>query len=519
MSYPRIAKNPILRMLQRVFAQSANASGAEHPARRSENGVSRRTFIKGAALSAAAAAFPLPVAAAASSKKVVIIGAGLAGLNAAYTLQKAGVATEIYEGSPRSGGRIFSVTDAMGPGLVAEYGGEFIDAKHADLLGLASEFGLKVLDRRALADPKLVRQAFFFDGKFYSEKEIVDAFSPAIERIAKDSAVLQHNPTYDHHSTNATTFDKMPLSQYLSSLGFEDWLYKLLRAAYVTEFGLEIEEQSTLNFLSMFPRVNTDSTLELYGDGAERYKISGGNEQVTKALSKKLDGHIHLSHKLISIRSDGRGFAMTFKIGDDKFVDVKADMLVLAIPFSVLRHIDTKVELPKWKKNAIMELGYGTNAKVMLGFSKRLWNEKGYSGEVFSNENYQLIWDNTEFQQGDSGGLTIFLGGHAGVQSESGMADEQANYFAPALEKTFPGITAVRNFYDKRMHWPSYPFSLGSYSVYKKGQWTTIRGAEFKPVGNLFFAGEHCSLEFQGYMNGAAETGRRAAVEILKAMV
>jgi monoamine oxidase len=68
------------------------------------------------------------------------------------------------------------------------------------------------------------------------------------------------------------------------------------------------------------------------------------------------------------------------------------------------------------------------------------------------------------------------------------------------------------------MHWPSYPYSLGSYAAYKKGQWTTIRGAEFKPVGNLFFAGEHCSLKYQGYMNGAAETGFLAAQEILKVL-
>ncbi len=83
------------------------------------------------------------------------------------------------------------------------------------------------------------------------------------------------------------------------------------------------------------------------------------------------------------------------------------------------------------------------------------------------------------------------------------------------IERAYPGTTGERNGKVSRLHWPTHPWSKGSYSGYKPGQWTTIAGAEGLPVGNLFFAGEHCSYDFQGYMNGAAQSGADAAKAVM----
>jgi monoamine oxidase len=97
-----------------------------------------------------------------------------------------------------------------------------------------------------------------------------------------------------------------------------------------------------------------------------------------------------------------------------------------------------------------------------------------------------------------------------------GTGDAQTQRLLPGLEKVYPGLTAEMNGRVSRFHWPSFRWSKGSYGCYKPGQWTTIRGAEGAPVNRLYFAGEHCSLDFQGYMNGAAETGQAAARGILR---
>ncbi|RYY19298.1 MAG: FAD-dependent oxidoreductase, partial [Sphingobacteriaceae bacterium] len=190
--------------------------------------------------------------------------------------------------------------------------------------------------------------------------------------------------------------------------------------------------------------------------------------------------------------------------------------VICTIPFSILRDVELQVALPKWKTNAIEKLGYGTNSKLLLGFDSRVWRQYQNSGYVFTNQNIQNGWDNSWAQPGKNGGFTIYQGGTEGLQLGNGTPESQSIPFIDQLNKMWPGCKAAFNGRVKRMHWPAYPFTKGSYACYKVGQYTSIRGAEQKAIGNLHFAGEHCSLDFQGFMNGAAETGRLAAEEILE---
>ena len=130
----------------------------------------------------------------------------------------------------------------------------------------------------------------------------------------------------------------------------------------------------------------------------------------------------------------------------------------------------------------------------------------------------QTGWDNTQLQNSAGAGFTVYQGGKRGLALGDGTPDSQAPKFVSQLDQMWPGCSAAFTGKAARMHWPEHPFTKGSYACYKPGQYTTIRGAEIKPVGNLFFAGEHCSSYFQWFMNGAAETGRMAAQDVIKAL-
>ncbi|MGH9429858.1 MAG: flavin monoamine oxidase family protein, partial [Terriglobia bacterium] len=119
-------------------------------------------------------------------------------------------------------------------------------------------------------------------------------------------------------------------------------------------------------------------------------------------------------------------------------------------------------------------------------------------------------------QKGMHGVLTNFAGGRRGLAMGEGTPEERAVKFVAHLEAIFPGAVAAHTKQAVRFFWPSSPLSQGSYACYKPGQYTTIAGAEREAVSGLHFAGEHTSLEFQGFMNGASESGERVAQEILR---
>ncbi|MDW8393107.1 MAG: FAD-dependent oxidoreductase, partial [Chitinophagales bacterium] len=186
-------------------------------------------------------------------------------------------------------------------------------------------------------------------------------------------------------------------------------------------------------------------------------------------------------------------------------------------PFTCLREVDLQLPLPDWKRRAIAELGYGQNAKLFAGCSERVWRKLGYAGYAFADNGIINGYDHTHMQNDNrgTGGYTIFLGGHAGLHCNEPTLEELSAHYIPALDAMFPGFQAHYNGVFQRWHWPSYRFAQASYVCFRPGQYTTLSGAVEKPVGNLYFAGEHCNYVFQGFMNGAAQSARQVVNQIV----
>jgi monoamine oxidase len=490
--------------------------------------ISRRQFLGTSAAAAGAVAVagcrravaPTPPTAAtpapsAPAPKAVVVGAGVAGLSCAYRLKQAGVGVRVLEAQNRVGGRMFSLRDKFADGQVVELGGELIDTGHVAMQSLAGEFGL-VLDDLHQEPAGIAMDSWYFGGKKRSDADIVKAFTPIAERIDAALEAIPGEVISYVEKEGAEDLDRMSIAEWFDKNEVRGWFRQLLDVAYTTEYGLAIDRQSSLNFLWM---ISTEpEPFHIFGDSDERFHVRGGNDLIIQELAKRLEGSIQTETVLeaVSERADG-SFRLSVKRGATAET-VTAEHVVLAIPFTLLRDVQLDMELPPVKKRAIQELGYGTNAKLMVGFSERVWRERHQSnGALMTDLAFQTTWETSRAQAGKAGVLTNFTGGEHGLALGTGTAAEQALAFTDELEKVFPGVSAVRHgMTEARFHWPSMPWVKGSYASYLPGQWTGFGGAEKERVRNLHFAGEHCSVDFQGFMEGGCETGQAAAAAILE---
>jgi monoamine oxidase len=436
-----------------------------------------------------------------SDVRVVIVGAGIAGVHCAVRLLQGGIRAQVYEASDRVGGRMYT-----GRGIytdqVCELGGELIDSNHDTMWALCAELGLTLDDRTT----QLGDGIWWLGGERVAEETLVEqlvALAPALARDVRRA------------DTDDDAFDE------LDATTLRDWLDDncaelpelslAIEAAYVGEFGLEIDRQSALNLLYLIDGETTDA-FHVIGDSDERWHVHEGNDAVVTGLAAMLEAdQIATGHTLVALSGAGP-YTLTLSTSDGDVV-VEADHVVLALPFSTLRRVDTSLSA---EKRAVVDaLGYGTNAKVMGGFSSHAWLVHGCDGDIASDQWFQATWDSAIGQAGDGAILTNFLGGDAAGEAEAAGAEPWMDGVAGALDTLLPGVTAAYTGVVAGMFWASVPTALGSYACYLPGQWAIAEGLGVRE-GNIHFCGEHTSYEWQGWMEGAAQSGALVAAEVLE---
>ena len=540
-----MARTPLLARFQRLAADFAEAdetglSLAEVRAGRHRDGLTRRDFVRLAGGAAGALALAGPIAAfAAAPPRIAIIGGGIAGLNAALTLQDAGIASTVYEASGRVGGRMHSDTTSWLNGQTSEHCGELIDTKHKTILGLASRFNIPVVDLAA-AEPNHSTETYFFGGAYYTAAQADQDFNPVWNNIKADLHAAPFPTLYNSFTSGGQALDNLSLYDWIESRvpgGHNSNLGNLLDVAYNIEYGDVTSVQSSLNLVYLLGFQAVPGNFRLFGTSDERYHMHGGNEQLPQAIAASLPaGSVRLNTALSGIVMNGDGsYTLTLKQGSTSFTTV-ADRVIMAIPFSVLRTLFGSTAgyqaagFTSLKQTAITQLGYGRNAKLQLQFNSRPWNQSGpwgiSNGTSYADTGYQNTWDVTRAQDGATGILVDYTGGGVPLAGFSGdptdprTVSRYARTFLSQLEPVFPGITAQWNGRATLDTPFSNPFLLGSYSYWRKGQYTLFSGYEGArqpdpATGRCHFAGEHCSTNFQGFMEGGAEEGTRAANEIL----
>jgi monoamine oxidase len=505
-----MARTPLAGLVQDAVAEIAE-----------ERTSRRELLVRGAALGIAAtsAGALVRAAKAAAAPKVVVVGAGLAGLTCAYRLKQAGIAAQVYEASDRVGGRCWSYRDWAGSGQVAEHGGELIDQGHQAMRQLAQELGF-ALDNLLQGEAKGTDDFFYLDGAPYSYAQLLADLNGIYQKLHKDTVAASYPTLWNSFTQRGWELDHMSIIDWLDETvpngGASSKLGQVLDIAYNIEYGAESSVQSALNLIYLLG-YRGQGQFRVFGASNEKYHVRGGNDQVPERLGQLLAGQVTTGAELVAIKRNATGtFTLTFKQGSGT-TSITADHVVLALPFSILSSsVDyRRAGFELLKVTAIEELGMGTNSKLHVGFKDRFWSGLGNNGNTYADTGYQNTWEVTRAQPGKSGILVDYTGGTIGASFGSGTPTSRAQQFLPQIDPVLPGAASHWNGSATVDFWTAYPWTKGSYSYWKIGQYTKFSGVEKERQGNCHFCGEHTSQDSQGYLNGAVETGERAAGEIL----
>jgi monoamine oxidase len=474
--------------------------------------------------------------------RIAIVGAGIAGLNAAVTLQDAGLACSMYEASNRIGGRMHSDTSTWADGLVSEWCGEFIDGDHQTLWHLIERFKLKTIDLGRKIPAKAQSMMYFFN-RYYDAKEVwgsLEAIYPLLQQQVKKAGFPT---TYNHFTKTGYRLDHLSvydwIEQYVEG-GHDTPLSLLLDGACRGYFGLDTRLQSSLNLVYTFGSWFSEDEQDAEDDEAASsgpmqgsFRIAGGNQQLPLAIAHSLpEGCIQLQHQLVAIqRNSDDSLNLSFTTPTDP-LEVVCDHVILTLPFSTLRRVDyQQAGFDALKQTAIRELGYGTISKLFLQFDTPYWYQDGpwprvNTGFFFTDLDIQTLWDGSLGQPGSHGILVNYTSGRRGAAYAPPTAystttgSEEIQQYAreclQQLERVFPGIGAHYTGTAALSYPTGDPYLLGSYACWRVGQYTLFGGYERVRQGPVHFAGEHCSTKWQGFMEGGASEGARAAREILQ---
>jgi monoamine oxidase len=445
--------------------------------------------------------------------RVAVVGAGIAGLVAANLLTRGGCTPAVFDASTITGGRIRTDHGSLAPGVATELGGEFIDTAHADMIALARIFGCTPIDTEAPGEAELDVVARV-GGRSYSLLQASEAFSAFAGSIRRDAQRLSPHIGRRRHTEADREFDRLSIDEYLDRIQLDGWLRSRICSGYTTLNGLDSAEQSSINLLRQMC-TDPNQGFSIFGRSDERWKVAEGLDSILGGLARGLAAPVNAEHRLVRIRRDGATVVLEFAT-PGRVITFRADAVVLALPFTMLRHVDAAGVFSKHKQRAIDGLAYGTNSKVMVGMRRRIWRDHGSTGDLCTDGLLQSGWDASRLRAGEHGVYTFFLGGRRGLDAGLSTEADLALQLSAQASDTWADFDRSRTGTVVRVHWPTEPWVQASYSTYRPGQHCEFGGDESSSEASIHFAGEHCATVWQGYMQGAAATGREGALAILR---
>jgi monoamine oxidase len=419
--------------------------------------------------------------------KVIIIGAGFAGLSAANYLFDKKIDFVILESRNRIGGRVFSHTIDEQENLVVELGAEWVGNSHTRLQNLCNDFGLGLADNQF--ESHLIYQGNYYkNGNWDYSKEWKEKFQSILQSYKKMS------------QAEKVKLDKMDWWHYLVNNGCEGRDLDIRELLDSTDFGETIRSVSAFAALAEYAESSAKNEMDL--------KIKGGNSMLAKKIAEKIGQEpIKLQHTVTRIVQNGKGGVKVFCANGEEF---SGDKIICTAPAFAVKKIKWEPGLPIDQVNALNELQYARINKNPLLFTERFWKDEGF--DMVTDQSPHYFYHATKNQPSKKGVLISYtIGEKAAV-----VANQSDEWKASMIQQTLqPHFGDVRSLLEKQAnyYWGNDQYSFGSYAIYGKGQWFRIRPILKRSHIHTHFAGEHLA-DWQGFMEGAINTGEEAAGKI-----
>ena len=428
--------------------------------------------------------------------RILVAGAGLAGLTAARHLERAGADVIVVDARDRVGGRIHTLREGFVAGQHAEAGADLIEEEQTEVVKLAKELNL--------APVRILRKGWGFYGTAKSGsrkiRDAVDTFERAAERLQPEIEAFK-NAESRWDSGVARWLARQPVASWMRREKIDRELAAGIRGLR----GFFLADPQTLSLLQLVEQFASGETPA----ASAMYRLEHGNDTLPSALARALRTRVVLN--TVVRRVTRRGGRLRVTLDDGRLHEVSADYVVLALPASTLRDVEFAPPLPDEQRRAIATLRYGAATRILLQFENRFWKRLGRPTAYGSDQPTGAVWDGNEQQARKPGILSLLAGGNASRDARAIVA--KGGW--PALVRHLRWLgRPSRLLVAKSYIWERDRWAKGGYAVFDYRFDPTLRAWLARPCGRIVFAGEHTSAKWQGYMNGAVESGRRAALEV-----
>ncbi len=434
------------------------------------------------------------------STKVIVVGAGLAGLTAAARLKEMGTKVSLIEARDRVGGRVLTIRGAFAQGQHAEAGADFIDEGQHEIIRLVKEQGLTL--------HSILKQGFAFvrhpgpsrrRRHILSGEEAWDTLSHALRPLV--TAYRRAGKRWD--SLIAGQLARQSVAQWLEEVTADSNMRAVVRGLR----GFFLADPEELSLLALVDQLagNVPGQTALY-------RIEGGNDRLPLVLAERLREDLRLNSVVRTICQDRNSVRVRVETSNGQESLIQGKYVILAVPTLTLRSIHMQPPLPAMQARAICSLKYGRTTKALLQFDKSFWRRKGRPQACGTDAPMGAFWDANEEQAGEVGILTLMAGGQASEDTQKIVAQHGVEGLVDVLE--WMGSRSATLLHSRIVTWEDDPWAQGGYAYFDPSFDPHLREWLARPHGRIVFAGEHTSVNWQGYMNGAVESGLRAVEEV-----